>query len=85
MIRTLDEPPAFIAVRTEGWRTGSREVMERLNDPERAADVDPSEYSFKLSLKLETGDERYKDRVNTGLWVGSGAIKGNEGMFESIE
>ena len=59
--------------------------MERLNDPERASDVDPSEYSFKLSLKLETGDERYKDRVNTGLWVGSGAIKGNEGMFESIE
>ena len=59
--------------------------MERLNDPERADNVDPSEYSFKLSIKLETGDERYKDRVNTGLWIGSGARKGTEGMFESVE
>jgi len=57
--------------------------MKRLLDPARADDVDPSEYSFKLSIKLETGDARYKDRVNTGLWVGSGAKKGSEG--NSIE
>jgi hypothetical protein len=58
--------------------------MERLSDPERADEVDPSEYSFKLNMKLETGDERYKDRVNTGLWVGSGARTGSEGMFERL-
>lgn len=54
-------------------------MMERLFDPARANDVDPSEYSFRLSIKLETGDERYKDRVNSGMWVGSGARTGSEG------
>jgi hypothetical protein len=79
LLRTADEPPAFIAVETSGWRTGPREVMERLQDPERAEGVDPSEYSFKTSIKLETGDERYKDRLNGGLWIGSGARTGDEG------
>jgi len=55
--------------------------MERLFDPERADGVDPSEYSFRLSIKLETGDERYKDLVNSGSWVGSGARTGSEGWF----
>jgi hypothetical protein len=80
LIRTADEPPAFIAVESSGTRTGPREVMERLLDPVRADGVHPSEYSFKVSIKLETGDERYKDRVNTGLWVGSGARIGNDGQ-----
>ena len=79
LLRTADELPAFIAVETSGWRTGPREVMERLQDPERADGVDPSEYSFKSSIKLETGDERYKDRLDGGLWIGSGARTGDEG------
>jgi hypothetical protein len=81
LLRTADELPAFIAVETSGWRTGPREVMERLQDPERADGVDPSEYSFKLSIKLETGDERYRDRLNGGLWIGSGARTGDEGTL----
>jgi len=55
--------------------------MERLFDPERADGVDPSEYSFRLSIKLETGDERYAGTVNSGLWIGSGARKGAEGEY----
>lgn len=55
--------------------------MERLFDPEQADEVDPSEYSFRLTVKLETGDERYADVVNSGMWVGSGARKGREGEF----
>lgn len=58
--------------------------MERLFDPERANGVDPSEYSFRLSIKLETGDERYAGIVNSGLWIGSGARKGAEGEY-SVE
>jgi hypothetical protein len=81
LLRTADEPPAFIAVETSGWRTGPREVMERLQDPERANGVDPCEYSFKLSIKLETGDVRYRDRLNGGLWIGSGARTGDEGTL----
>jgi hypothetical protein len=55
--------------------------MERLQDPERANGIDPCEYSFKLSIKLETGDVRYRDRLNGGLWIGSGARTGDEGTL----
>ena len=84
LLRTNDASPAFITVQTTGWRTGPREVLERLFDPAQADGVDPSEYSFRLSIKLETGDERYADRVNGGLWVGSGARRGSEGEFFEI-
>ena len=55
--------------------------MQRLFDPAQADGVDPSEYSFRLSIKLETGDERYAGIVNSGMWIGSGARKGAEGEF----
>lgn len=83
LLRTDDSSPAFITVQTTGWRTGPREVMERLFDPAQADGVDPSEYSFRLSIKLETGDERYAGIVNNGMWIGSGARKGSEGEFVS--
>jgi hypothetical protein len=83
LLRTNDAEPAFITVQTTGWRTGPREVMERLFDPAQADSVDPSEYSFRLSIKLETGDERYAGIVNSGMWIGSGARKGSEGELLS--
>lgn len=79
LLRTDDDKPAFITVQTSGWRKGPRDVLERLFDPMEANEVDPSEYSFRLSVKLETGDERYRDVVNSGMWIGSGARKGSEG------
>lgn len=81
MLKTADEEPAYIAVKTTGWRTGPRDVLEKLLDPVQADSVDASEYSFRLTIKLETGDARYKDRLNTGIWIGSGARRGAEGMF----
>jgi hypothetical protein len=54
-------------------------VLEKLFDPAKANEVSPSEYSFKITVKLETGDERYKEKLNSGLWIGSGARRGAEG------
>jgi hypothetical protein len=59
LLRTADEPPAYVTVRTEGWRTGPREVLQRLADPATADGVDPASYSFLLNVHLESGDERY--------------------------
>ncbi|KAK1687522.1 hypothetical protein BDP55DRAFT_660278 [Colletotrichum godetiae] len=83
LLKTDDETPAYITVKTTGWRTGPREVMERLFDPARANDVKPSEYSFRLNVKMETGDERYKDIVNTAMWVGSGARLGATVIYDA--
>ena len=79
LLKTADPEPAYITVQTTGWRTGPKEVLEKLFDPELANEVKPADYSFRLSIKLETGDERYKEKVNTGIWIGSGARRGAEG------
>jgi hypothetical protein len=44
--------------------------------------VDPRLYKFRLFVELETGDERYRDKVNCGMWVGSGMRKGAEVIYE---
>lgn len=53
-----------------------------LADPEQADKVDPNSYKFRLFINMETGDERYKDKVNHGMWVGSGMRKGAEVIYE---
>jgi len=78
LLQTSDMPPAYITVKTDGWRTGPREVLEKLFDPEQADNVDPRTYLFRLYIHLETGDERYL-HVNTGMWIGSGMRRGAEG------
>ncbi|KAJ0337855.1 hypothetical protein COL922a_006267 [Colletotrichum nupharicola] len=83
LLKTDDAEPAYITVKTTGWRYGPRDVMERLFDPARANDVKPDEYSFRLNVKMETGDERYKSVVNTAMWVGSGARLGATVIYDA--
>lgn len=78
LLQTADEPPAFICVKTSGWQTGAKDVLEKLNDPLAADQVSPNSYKFRLHIKLETGDERYAF-ANTCMWVGSGCRRGTEG------
>lgn len=82
LLQTHDHPPAFISVRTDGWRVGPRETLEKLEDPALADEVDPKSYSFRLYVHMETGDPRYL-HLNTGMWVGSGIRRGTEGIFLS--
>lgn len=79
VIETDDDEPAYMTVHLTGWRTGPKEVMQRLAVPELAGSVDPKEYLFRLFVRLETGDPRYADKVNTGMWVGSGIRRGLQG------
>lgn len=78
LLATADTPPAHIMVRTEGWRTGPPEVLTRLLDPVEGDKVSPDEYRFRIFIRLETGDERYR-WLNEGMWIGSGVRRGLEG------
>jgi hypothetical protein len=82
LLQTHDNPPAYIAIRTRGWRTGPPEVLAQLNIPELADQVDPNSYKFRLFIEMETGDDRYREKVNCGMWVGSGMRKGSEVIYE---
>lgn len=81
-MQTYDEPPAHIVIKTHGWRTGPPEVLAQLADPEKADNVDPHSYKMRLFIEMETGDARYGDKVNCGMWVGSGMRKGAEVIYE---
>ncbi|KAI0018861.1 hypothetical protein F4780DRAFT_781070 [Xylariomycetidae sp. FL0641] len=82
LLKTNDEEPAYIEVRTRGFRAGPRDVLEALQDPVKADAVDPSEYRFRLFAQMETGDQRYAAKVNHGMWVGSGMRKGAQVIYE---
>jgi hypothetical protein len=84
LLQTDDTPePAHIAVHTEGWRTGPKDVMERLFDPDRADAVGPEEYRFRLFVQLETGDERYREEIAGGMWVAAAARLGNRVVYDA--
>lgn len=79
VLQTRDEPPAGIVVRTRGYCVGPREVLEGLGE---GRTVDPREYRFRLVVEMETGDERYRGKVNWGMWVGSAMRRGEEVVYE---
>ncbi|OQD75620.1 hypothetical protein PENDEC_c006G03331 [Penicillium decumbens] len=83
MLQTADEPPAFIIVKTEGWLTGAKDVLEKVNDPSVADGINPSSYKYRINLSMETGDDRYTF-LNTLMWVGSGCRRGQEIIFDSF-
>lgn len=80
LLETSDDTPAFIAIKTTGWRTGPKDVLKKLFDPELATEVKTDDYFFQLFINLETGDERYKF-LNEAMWISSGARHGSEGWF----
>jgi hypothetical protein len=84
LLKTDDEDggPAYICIKTSGWRTGPREVLEMLMDEGRADGVDARLYAFRLFVGMETGDERYRF-LNTGMWVGSGVRKGRQVVYDA--
>ncbi|KAK1831981.1 hypothetical protein QBC39DRAFT_349872 [Podospora conica] len=82
LLKTADAVPAYIQIKTDGWRTGPPEVLQALNDPVRADDVDPSTYKFRLYINMLTGDPRY-NHVNTTMWVASGMRKGAKVIYDA--
>lgn len=82
LLKTDDAVPAYICIKTNGWRTGPKEVLQALMDPTRSDAVDPEAYRFRLFVDMETGDDRYRF-VNTGMWVGAGVRKGGQVIYDA--
>jgi len=77
LLETHDNPPAHIVMKTHGWRTETPQTQ--------GLDLsDARNYSFRLFVEMETGDQRYMDKVNCGMWVGSGIRKGAEVVYEYV-
>ncbi|BGP43769.1 hypothetical protein JCM10450v2_007967 [Rhodotorula kratochvilovae] len=78
---------AFIQVQTRGWRTGPREVLQRLSDAARAGfegEVPgPDEYSFRLCIEMETDARGELAWLNTAMFVGSGVRSGRQVIYDA--
>ncbi|PYI21690.1 hypothetical protein BO86DRAFT_454204 [Aspergillus japonicus CBS 114.51] len=83
MLQTADDPPAYIIVKANGWLTGSKDVLDKVNDPTVADGVNPNTYKYRINLSMETGDERYAF-LNTLMWIGSGCRRGQEVIFDAF-
>ncbi|KAL1992815.1 hypothetical protein VTN49DRAFT_3571 [Thermomyces lanuginosus] len=83
VLQTADEQPAYIVVKTQGWLTGSKDVLDKLNDPNVVDTINPSTYKYRVTLSMETGDERYAF-VNTLVWVGSGCRRNQETIIDAF-
>lgn len=83
LIQTSDDPPAMIIVKTKGWWTGAKDVMEKMHNDIMEADTLPaSQYKFRVNIDLETGDERYSF-LSTGMWIASGCRRANEIVLDA--
>ncbi|KAJ5100625.1 hypothetical protein N7456_006677 [Penicillium angulare] len=83
LLQTVEDPPAFIVVKAEGWLTGAKDVLEKVNDQTTADGVNPSSYKYRLNLSMETGDERFTF-LNSLMWIGSGCRRGHEVIFDAF-
>ena len=80
MLQTADDPPAYIIVKTDGWLTGAKDVLDKVIDPTMTRAVNPNTYKYRVHLSMETGDDRYAF-LNTLMWIGSGCRRGHEGQL----
>ncbi|GAA5833677.1 hypothetical protein JCM11251_003202 [Rhodosporidiobolus azoricus] len=77
----------FIQVQTRGWRTGPKEVLQRLSDAAREGFTGKvptaDEYRFRLCIEMETDarNEKYA-WLNTAMFVGSGLRSGRQVVYD---
>ncbi|KAI0172897.1 hypothetical protein GGR52DRAFT_427796 [Hypoxylon sp. FL1284] len=82
-LQTGDEPPAYIECKARGCKTGPAEVMKALEQIEEPAQVDPRLCQYRIFITMKTSDERYADKLNSGMWIGSCLWKGLEVVYDA--
>lgn len=57
-------------------------MLDTLLSPKAPKDIDPRRYGFRMFATFKTSDKRYAEIVNCGLWVASGAWRGEHLVIE---
>lgn len=83
VIQTSDESPAVLEMRTRGSLSGPSDILDALLSPRKPKDIDPRRYGFRMFATIKTADKRYAEIVNCGLWVASGAWRGEHLIIDA--
>lgn len=83
VIQTSDEQPAVLEMRTRGSLSGPSDILDTLLSPRAPKDIDPRRYGFRMFATFKTSDKRYAEIVNCGLWVASGAWRGEHLVIDA--
>ncbi|KAF5022012.1 hypothetical protein F66182_5935 [Fusarium sp. NRRL 66182] len=83
VVQTSDEQPALLEMRTRGSLSGPADVLDTLLSPRAPKDIDPRRYGFRMFATFKTSDKRYAEIVNCGLWVASGAWRGEHLVIDT--
>ncbi|KAK1757891.1 hypothetical protein QBC47DRAFT_166755 [Echria macrotheca] len=81
MQTTGEEDPVFFTCTLNGWWIADKDVMDKLQDPIAADNMAASRYKLRVTMELETGNERYSS-LNGGIYVGSGCRRGAEIVYD---
>lgn len=71
-----------LEMRTRGSLSGPSDILDTLLSPRTPKDIDPRRYGFRMFATFKTSDKRYAEIVNCGLWVASGAWRGEHLVIE---
>lgn len=89
LLKTADATPVFIQVETRGWRTGPKDVLQRLSDAAKGGGAEvqvpgPSEYRFRLFLEftVDAKNEKYA-WLNQAMFIGSGVRSGRQVIYDA--
>ncbi|XXH02336.1 hypothetical protein Hte_008709 [Hypoxylon texense] len=72
-----------IECKARGCRTGPAEVMKVLEQTETSEQVDPRMCQYRMFITMKTSDERYAEKLNGGMWIGSCLWKGSEVVYDA--
>ncbi|OHE99445.1 hypothetical protein CORC01_05245 [Colletotrichum orchidophilum] len=72
-LQTSDREPAILEMGTRGFLAGPTDILDGIaHRPDGETRIDPRRYSYRMVINLTTTDERYAEKVEGVLWVGSG-------------
>ncbi|KAF4460370.1 outer membrane beta-barrel [Fusarium albosuccineum] len=70
-LKTNDEAPATLEIRTRGTISGPSDILDKLLDPLTPDTIDSRLDSLRMFSDIKTSDLRYAETVNVGMWVSS--------------
>ncbi|KAI1323594.1 hypothetical protein F5Y16DRAFT_383265 [Xylariaceae sp. FL0255] len=80
-LKTADDVPAYIECKTRGFRSGPPDLMRKIGTHPESVNL--RLLPHRVTISMRTTDERYAEKANFGLWIGSCLWTGSEVIYDA--